>query len=107
MNADFWQREIISIKKEIDEEHVAALNPLLNNDVKDDIVLKAVISEYLSHECYTESAKAFAEDLKVEAASFGIPNHSQARLRDEVDDHHAITRQRRSSVDFLGHRIEC
>lgn len=107
MNANFRQREIRSVKEEIDEEHVAALSPVANNDLKDDLVLKAIVSEYLSHECYTESAKAFAEDLEVEAVSFGIPNHSQTRLRDEEDDHHAITRRRRSFVEYLGHQMRC
>ena len=58
-------------------------------------MLKALVSEYMSHGSYTESAQAFVEDLREEATAFGIPNHNQTDLSSEEDDHNASIRRRK------------
>ena len=96
MDTDIHQSEVRSVKKEIDKENVAALSSTL----KGDLVLKGIVSEYLSHKCYTDSGKAFAEDLKDEAVASGMPDHSQTQLSSEEGEQHALTRRRRPSPNI-------
>ena len=79
--------------KEINAANVSNLHPTLN---KDDLC-KALVAQYLSHDGYVETARAFASEVRAEARALrGSQKPSIENFLSMEEDHDAINRQRTS-----------
>ncbi|KAK5171031.1 uncharacterized protein LTR77_004175 [Saxophila tyrrhenica] len=90
------REEQISIRKDLDKADVSKLHPPDNEDV----LIHNLIGQYLAHEGYVETSKAFSKDVHEQQQSLSSsPQPYQAP--DSDDDIHAFNRQkiRRSILD--------
>ena len=88
---DPGQRERQGIQNEIDKAKVSVLHPTLN---KDDLC-KALVAQYLSHDGYVETAKAFASEVRAESTALrGSPEPKLEGYLSMEEDQDATNRQR-------------
>lgn len=81
------------MRNEIDNADISNLHPTLN---KDDLC-KALVAQYLSHDGYVETARAFAEEVRFEAIALkGSPEPKLEGFLSVEEDHDAVHRQRMS-----------
>ena len=93
MNAYKWQRERRSILEEIRAVDVSNLHPTLNKDE----LCKALVAQYLSHDGYVETARAFANEVRAEAKMLkGTPESKLEGYLSVEEDHDAMNRQRKN-----------
>lgn len=92
---DILKRERQGIVDEINSADVSNLHPILT---KDDLC-KALVAQYLSHDGYVETAKAFASEVRAENTA--LRGSSESPLDGYLaveEDHDTARRQRTSSV---------
>lgn len=88
---DMRQREKQHIHNEIDKTNVSTLHPTLG---KEDLC-RALVAQYLSHDGYVETAKAFASEVRAESTA--LTGRPEPKLEDYLsmeEDHDAMHRQR-------------
>lgn len=97
-NTDVQKREKLSISDDINSIDVSQLHPPLDENA----LVKELVAQFLAHDGYVKSAKAFAEEVQAEngtlksgAASF-LDNFS---VEDDID---AVNRQRNLSPCLVG-----
>lgn len=79
-----------SIIEEINAADVSNLHPILNNDE----LCKALVAQYLSHDGYVETARAFASEVRAEATALrGAPESKLEGFLCVEEDHDAMNRQ--------------
>ena len=87
------QRERMRLEAETVHADVSKIHTNLN---KDDLC-KALVAQYLSHDGYVETAKAFAGEVRSEATALhGCPDSKLENLLSVEEDHDAVNRQRKS-----------
>lgn len=62
-------------------------------------LIHALVSQYLSHECFVGTARAFSEDVRKENQALELPDSQAATV--SLDTNHesdAINRQRRFNI---------
>ena len=93
----FDQRERLLVQKEIQRAHVASLWPPLDEPR----LIQELVVRYLAYEGYVEAARAFADDVSVEAGALAISNVTSARqVEDLLEESQVVNRQ---SVFFSIH----
>ncbi|KAL6714092.1 hypothetical protein ACLMJK_008586 [Lecanora helva] len=86
-----YARERQSIQDEISKGEALVLHPTLN---KDDLC-RALVAQYLSHDGYVETAKAFAGEVRAESIALkGTPEPRLEEFLSMEEDHDATNRQR-------------
>ena len=76
---------------------VSNLHPTLNRDE----LCKALVAQYLSHDGYVETARAFAREVRAEATVLRGPHESKLEGYLSVEeDHDAMNRQRKRVPQF-------
>lgn len=86
------QRERQSIVDEINAADVSNLHPTLNKDE----ICKTLVAQYLSHDGYVETTRAFAREVRAEATALrGAPNPKLEGYLSVEEDHDATNRQRK------------
>lgn len=90
------QNEKAKTKKEINSQSASTLCPPLEENA----LIHALITQYLSHECFVATARAFADDIKNEYTSLELPfNPSTSDPKADLD---AQNRQRIRSALLNG-----
>lgn len=83
-------RERQSIIDEVNAADVSNLHPTLNKDE----LCKALVAQYLSHDGYVETARAFASEVRAEATALrGSPELKLEGYLSVEEDHDAVNRQ--------------
>ena len=60
------------------------------------------MAQYLSHDGYVETARAFADEVRAEAANLrGSPESKLEGYLSMEEDHDAMNRQRKLHADYL------
>lgn len=76
---------------------VSNLHPTLNRDE----LCKALVAQYLSHDGYVETARAFAREVRAEATVLRGPHESKLEgYLSMEEDHDAMNRQRKRDPDI-------
>lgn len=76
---------------------VSNLHPTLNRDE----LCKALVAQYLSHDGYVETARAFAREVRAEATVLRGSHESKLEGYLSVEeDHDAMNRQRKRDLHF-------
>lgn len=98
---------VFDIDRMMEQERRAILGEIAKADVKDlhppddeNALIHNLIGQYLAHEGYVETAKAFTKDIQEQQQSFSEDSRPP-RLTSDEDDIHALQRQRirRSILD--------
>ena len=84
------ERERNAIMTEISHTDVSGLHPPDDENT----LIHNLVAQYLAHEGYVETAKAFASDVRNQHASLSGPQQQPALQVDEEEDVHAVHRQR-------------
>lgn len=73
------------------------LHPTLNKDE----LCKALVAQYLSHDGYVETARAFASEVRAEATALrGSPELKLEGYLSVEEDHDAVNRQRKAYLEY-------
>ena len=89
------QRERETIQNEIGRANVSTLHPTL----KRDDLCKALVAQYLSHDGYIETARAFAAEVRAESTALkGAPEPKLEGFLSMEEDHDAAHRQRKFRI---------
>ncbi len=73
---------------------------MLHQSLNKDDLCKALVAQYLSHDGYVETARAFASEVKTEATALrGHPEPQLEKYLSVEEDHDATNRQ--SMLTFL------
>lgn len=88
------EREKEIIQAEINKTSVSSLEPNLQPPLDETALIHELIAQYLAHDGYVETARAFAEEVREESRS--LANGSEAGLKylDPEEDSDAINRQK-------------
>lgn len=98
MVANVTQDMKMNIGKDIQSANVRRLHASLNKEQ----LSKALVAQYLSHDGYNETAKAFAQELRTENNSlYGTPHSSLDPYLAAVEDCDAAHRQSKSAFPSL------
>ncbi len=86
------QRERQGIHEEINGANASVLHPTLK---KDDLC-RALVAQYLSHDGYVETARAFASEVRASSTALrGTPEPKLEGYLSMEEDHDAMNRQRK------------
>ena len=83
------QHESLKIRDEINSVNVASLQPPLDEDS----LIKELISQFLAHDGYVETAKAFAGEVRTEASALRSGSNTTLDTVEIEDDLDAVNRQ--------------
>jgi Ran-binding protein 9/10 len=87
------QQERRTVRKEIENAPTTSLRPPLDETA----LIQRLVAQYLAHDGYVETARAFGEEIQFE--SFGLNDATTPKGLESQDDFDAINRQRkRNSV---------
>ena len=101
MFADRSQDKKSVIQREIDSTPTDSLSVLSKEDIS-----KALVAQYLSHDGYTEAAKAFSQEIRSEKKALtGKSASSLDRFLVADDDYDATHRQSMFQYDFVLMRV--
>lgn len=93
----FAQREKSSIHSEIQATSTANLQPPLDESA----LLQELVAQFLAHDGYVETARAFAEEVAAESAALESGHKEPLKKYEVEEDIEAINRQ---SMTLLSHR---
>ena len=85
------QDEKSKIKDEISSVKISTIFPSMTENS----LVKELVAQFLQHEGYVETVKAFAEEVKLEANALKIGSGSSTGAFEVQEDVDAINRQRR------------
>lgn len=91
--ADSKQREKSRIHVEIAQTSTSKLSPLKERDLVQSLVL-----QFLQHDGYIETARAFAEEIHGEKRALSLDPSAVIEDINVRDDEHATKRQRKSRL---------
>lgn len=91
------QRESSKIKEEINSVNVASLQPPLDEDS----LIKELVAQFLAHDGYVETAKAFAGEVRLEANALRSGSNTTLNAFEIEDDLDAVNRQRIAHISSL------
>lgn len=77
------------VHNEINQADVSSLHPPDDEDV----LIQRLVGQYLAHQGYVETSKAFAADVRDRAQSLASPG-AEAPITESEDDVHAMNRQK-------------
>ena len=78
------------IDAEIAATSVASLHPPLNETS----LIQALVAQYLAHDGYVETARAFGEEVRTETIALQCGRRSSAKGPETREDFDAVNRQR-------------
>ena len=84
----------LSVREEINKADVTTLQPPLNENA----LIKELVAQFLAHDGYVETAKAFAEDLNSEARALKNDSENVIENLEIEEDLDAVNRQRIDGV---------
>lgn len=90
--------------REINLTSAATLNPPLGEDT----LIRTLIAQYLAHDGYVETARAFHEDIYDEWKSLKLPEIPKDKLIALEEDQDAVHRQRKCTFEpqlIIAHRL--
>ena len=97
------QREKQRIETEILNAAISTPDPSLNKDE----LCKALVAQYLSHDGYVETARAFATEIRGEATALrGQPDAKLEQFLSVEEDQDAVNRQRMSNYEPMKKSIK-
>ena len=85
------QREKAVVGIEISSISVATLHPPLNEDA----LIKELVAQFLAHDGYVETARAFTEEVKSESNALRSDSDTLIDSFETEEDLDAVNRQRR------------
>lgn len=85
------KREMAIVSSEIDQADISTLSPPLDESA----LIKELVSQFLRHNGYVETAKAFSQEMKVEAKALDKNYDDIASELDLQQDIDAVNRQRK------------
>jgi len=88
--ADSLQREKFSIMADVNQASIATLQPSLTEDA----LIKELISQFLRHDGYVDTAKAFMEEMSAESKALKSGSDAKVDSYSAQEDLDAINRQR-------------
>ena len=92
---DTIQNEKSKIKSDINSVNISTIFPSMTENS----LVKELVAQFLQHEGYVESVKAFAEEVKLEAGALKIGSGSSTSAFEVQEDVDAINRQRKDRRD--------
>lgn len=99
--ADVPKHEKLSISNEINATDVSKLHPNLDEDA----LLKELVGQFLAHDGYVETAKAFAEEVQAEAGTLKSRPTDYFDDFDVEEDIDAVNRQRTPALPLVDFQI--
>lgn len=88
--ADLLQREKSNIMADVNQASIVTLQPSLTEDA----LIKELISQFLRHDGYVDTAKAFMEEMGAESKALKSGSDAQVDSYSAQEDLDAINRQR-------------
>lgn len=88
--ANLLQREKSSIMADVNQANIATLQPSLTEDA----LIKELISQFLRHDGYVDTAKAFMEEMNAESKALKSDSDAKVDSHSAQEDLDAINRQR-------------
>lgn len=86
------KRERANLEKEINLTKTSKLRPPLDEFA----LIQELVAQYLAHDGYVETAKAFAEEVHAEARALQSDRNNPAKARLTEEDIEATNRQSKS-----------
>lgn len=83
------QKEKLSIQKEINSTDTSGLHPQLGEDE----LIQELVAQFLAHDGYVETARAFAREVKEESRALKNGRATPLKDYDTEEDLDAINRQ--------------
>ena len=97
------QSQSSKVRDEINATNVSSLHPSLNEDS----LIKELVAQFLAHDGYVETAKAFAAEVRAEANALRNSSNTVLSGVEIEDDLDAVNRQRITAALDLEIIYEC
>ena len=83
------------MQQEIDQTDTSSLEPKMNETE----LIQTLVLQFLQHDGYVETARAFAEDMRIQKSALNLHPDIQVDVVSIQDDEDANNRQRKHSLN--------
>ena len=98
--ANFHQQERFNVLSEINETSTAGLQPPLDEST----LLQELVAQFLAHDGYVDTARAFAEEVATETRALQNGRNEPLRKYEVEEDREAINRNSKSTLPHSSQR---